>query len=428
MDFPNILQIEPTNTCNFSCIMCMRNFWDANLGFMDVDLYKKIINEASDNAKRVVLYGMGEPLHHPGFIEMVRLAREKLNQESEIFFSTNGSLLKPNIADKLVINIGVDSISVSVDTSDFAKLEKIRVGAMAKQIFETLKYLSKIKEKAKRDFKLGVEAVIMKSNLADLPTLTRNLGELGIDYLTVSHIIPYNQIIGKEIVYFTYSKEAYQIAKEIADLGWSFIRDSIYETFRLTYGDYGGFNSLAKMNEIMARAKDLGIEVNFPLIIDYKELRPLIKEVERVFEESKKIASSYGMKIDLPAIFLSSKNRHCPYIDKNAMVIRHDGKVAPCFNFMYTHTLYINKHMRTEKEVIFGDLNYQSIREVWNSPEYTSFRGYLRDINRHVPWCGDCPYSSLECWFTRSNEMDCYGNKPSCSECLYSVDIAKCLI
>ena len=45
-----------------------------------------------------------------------------------IIVSTNGSLLKPQIARK-ILKIGIDSLSFSIDTADLAKLGRIREGS-----------------------------------------------------------------------------------------------------------------------------------------------------------------------------------------------------------------------------------------------------------------------------------------------------------
>jgi len=44
-DFPIFLIIEPTNNCNFDCIMCPRPNMTRPIGNMSLDLFKKIIDE-----------------------------------------------------------------------------------------------------------------------------------------------------------------------------------------------------------------------------------------------------------------------------------------------------------------------------------------------------------------------------------------------
>ena len=62
--FPLNIGIEPSNYCNFNCIMCTHNKITRPKGFMDIRTYKKIIDEvASTNPEtRIYLDLYGEPL------------------------------------------------------------------------------------------------------------------------------------------------------------------------------------------------------------------------------------------------------------------------------------------------------------------------------------------------------------------------------
>ncbi|MCD6485522.1 MAG: SPASM domain-containing protein [Candidatus Odinarchaeota archaeon] len=427
-EYPDIIQMEVTNNCNFNCIMCIRHFWKARLGDMSYSLFEKVATEAFPHAKRVVMYGEGEPLVHPQFFDLAKLTRELLPQEGTIFFSTNGSLLTPRVGDKLVKKIGVDEIAVSVDSSDFVKLKKIRVGAKPSEIFEHIKHLGKIKKDAKRDFKLGVETVIMKANLTDLPYLIEQVAEMNVDYISVSHLVPYTEALAKQAVYVLVTQEAYDIIKDAIDYGWDLIRLSAYEKLALSYG----YEERTKASEILKtlwnKAKEREVEINIPLVLKEKEKLGNMHFVEKVFDEARRVAQEMGIEVILPDILPKETERTCPYIEKNAAMIRSDGEVVPCFNFSYTHTSFVNGHTKQEEYVSFGNVKERTLKEIWNSKEYKEFRDLRRDMHNNIPWCGNCPFSTMDCWFVRSNEMDCYGQKPSCSECLYSVNITRCLL
>ncbi|MCD6515586.1 MAG: radical SAM protein [Candidatus Odinarchaeota archaeon] len=427
-EYPDVIQIDITNRCNFSCIMCIRNFWEEKLGDMPFDLFRKIADEAFPNIKRVTLYGEGEPLLHPDFIKMVKLAREKLPKEGTIFFSTNGSLLNRNIADTLLRDIGVDSIAFSVDSFDFVKLKNIRIGAEPSIIFKNLRYLSKIKDKSVRDFKLGIEVTLMKSNLKDLPHIVDVAAAWDIDFISVSQIVPYSRQFADEIFYLTISKQSLELSRDILEAGWDIILQSIYEIYALYYGGNPSLAATRKLKSLWNEARKRGTDLNPNLVILHKGKISEIKKAEKIFDRAKKLAIRYGIELELPNLFPDDYTRSCPYVDKNATVIRFDGEVAPCLNYLYTHYTFINEHMRLDRSVSFGNVKNQTIKEIWNSEKYVAFRNILKDMRKNTPWCGNCPYSSTGCWYSFTNDYDCYGNSPSCSECLYSVNIARCLI
>lgn len=65
LDVPQTLSIEPTNYCNLACISCSSQIISRDKGYMDFDLFKKIIDDASNiGVSSVHLWLHGEPLLH----------------------------------------------------------------------------------------------------------------------------------------------------------------------------------------------------------------------------------------------------------------------------------------------------------------------------------------------------------------------------
>ena len=220
-DFPDALQIEVTNRCNFNCLMCIRHVWNAKLSDLDIDLYKGIAESDFSRLNKLVLYGIGEPFFNPHFLDMLRISRTHLPKESEILISTNGSLLTPKVAEKILKDIGVDSISFSIDTMDIAKLENIRRNSKPRTIMENLQYIAKIKKESRRTFKLGVEAVVMKENFRDIPQLVKNLAERDVDYILISHVVPYTETILKETAYTTLIRPPFEVIRFFSNYRWN---------------------------------------------------------------------------------------------------------------------------------------------------------------------------------------------------------------
>ena len=73
--------VEPTNACNLSCSTCVRHAWDEPEGFMEWEHVRGGGRGARGGrrgaAGTVALMGLGEPLLHPRFLDMVRLAKER---------------------------------------------------------------------------------------------------------------------------------------------------------------------------------------------------------------------------------------------------------------------------------------------------------------------------------------------------------------
>jgi len=89
--FPEEIQLEVTNRCNFKCKMCPREKMNLPEKDMSIDTLDKIIKNLI-RPYRFILTGWGEPLLHPHFFEIVIKIREKF-PSAKIDFTTNGILL-----------------------------------------------------------------------------------------------------------------------------------------------------------------------------------------------------------------------------------------------------------------------------------------------------------------------------------------------
>ncbi|MCD6457212.1 MAG: tungsten cofactor oxidoreductase radical SAM maturase [Thermoproteales archaeon] len=131
-----------------------------------------------------------------------------------------------------------------------------------------------------------------------------------------------------------------------------------------------------------------------------------------------------NVSIRLPEFSLKTE-RKCYFIENGATCVTWNGRVAPCYNFLHSYTCFIYGREKNIKQIVFGDLNNEKLLEVWFKPEYVKFRYKVRFFR--YPSCTDCKFHDI-CDFAESNLMDCWGNEPSCADCLYSRGIVQCPI
>lgn len=145
-DFPLNIIVEPGNYCNLNCTTCANNKLTRPKGQMNILLYKKIIDEISQENPytRLWLDFYGEPLLQKFKIYyMIDYARKKGLKNIEI--NTNGTLLDREMAEMLLDS----QISfISIDCDGFSKeiYEKIRVGANRDITYANIEYLLKRKK------------------------------------------------------------------------------------------------------------------------------------------------------------------------------------------------------------------------------------------------------------------------------------------
>lgn len=130
---PFCLQIESTNACNLRCVMCPRQAMTRPVGFMDLRLFRKIIDETVP-LDHVWLHHFGEPLLHPRIEEMIAYAKEA--NIRQVGISTNATLLTSDRWDAL-IESGLDHLIISVDGIREA-YDRLRVGGNWDEIYRNI--------------------------------------------------------------------------------------------------------------------------------------------------------------------------------------------------------------------------------------------------------------------------------------------------
>lgn len=114
---PHTIWIEPTNVCNYKCPHCPVSIgMDRCTGFMDFELYKKIIADIAPfmKGKWVSLHYLGESTLHKQLTDMIALADQK---SIKTLFFTNGSLLKKEKVTQL-IQAGLKRLTISIDATN----------------------------------------------------------------------------------------------------------------------------------------------------------------------------------------------------------------------------------------------------------------------------------------------------------------------
>ena len=123
---PTRVWVELTNHCNLRCSFCGNRLLAENdRGFMSLDLFKQLVDEASGKIRQFNLFHRGESLLHPQVGEMIGYANLKGIRTR---LHTNGTVLTPDLCNE-IINKGLDVISFSFDGYDKEMYERNRVGA-----------------------------------------------------------------------------------------------------------------------------------------------------------------------------------------------------------------------------------------------------------------------------------------------------------
>lgn len=112
------LSAEVSGRCNLNCRMCLRAASDngrTGNGLMSDTTWRRVLKSADQGVERATLVGFGEPLTHPGFLDM---ADDCDRVGWHYGMSTNGLLLGKDLARGLSRLQGLIHVNFSLDSAD----------------------------------------------------------------------------------------------------------------------------------------------------------------------------------------------------------------------------------------------------------------------------------------------------------------------
>ncbi len=189
MELPTFVQIEPVGQCNLRCKMCAIQFREDGpphgpLAFMDFTKFTALVDQFPA-LEELQLQGLGEPMMHPKFFDMVAYAAER---GVKVSTNTNLTLLNPRRAERCVTS-GLDTLHFSIDGATAEMYEGIRVYAKYERVIANLALLQETKARLGSAYPhLRMVTVLMRRNLHELPDLVRLAHRYGVNTMFVQHL------------------------------------------------------------------------------------------------------------------------------------------------------------------------------------------------------------------------------------------------
>jgi radical SAM protein with 4Fe4S-binding SPASM domain len=189
MNLPTQLQLEPVGQCNLRCQMCSIQFRQDGPpygppAFMQFELFTRIVDQFA-GLQELHLQGLGEPMMHPRFFDMVEYASGKGIRVST---NSNLTLLNDKRATRCVTS-GLNSLHVSIDGATAETYERIRVRAHFDRVVANLQRLLSARERlGSSSPHLRLVMVIMRQNLHELPDIVRLAHGWSMESIFVQHL------------------------------------------------------------------------------------------------------------------------------------------------------------------------------------------------------------------------------------------------
>ena len=365
--------LEPTNACNLACSTCVRHAWDEPEGFMEWTTFEAVVDglttaraaRPADQAPPAIAFmGLGEPLLHPRFLDMVRLVKER-GLRAEV--TTNALLLDDQLAAGL-LEAGLDQLVVSIDGASAEAFGRVRSGASLERVVENVRRLHDQRgPNYGPGMRIGVEFVAMRSNVAELPGLSRLAARLGATFIIVSNVLAYTPELLDETLY---------------DHGASSLSGA--ETTAAPRWQLPAFDWDERLGAALGEALTRSGPVSF-----------------------------FGAEPE------ATRSR-CPFVHADACAVAWHGGVSPCPPLLHTYTCFVRGREKRMVRWEVGTVPQETLAAVWAKPDYVAFRERVRRFD--FPPCTDCG-----CELAEANEEDCLGNPhPTCGDCLWARGVIRC--
>ncbi len=163
--WPDIVQIESTNLCNAKCVFCPRDEMHRRQGVMDMDLYRKVVDECVTlGITHLRVHNYGEPFLDKTLVEKVRYAKER--GIAEVGMISNGSLIFEDIAQGM-IDAGLDAINISVDASGKEVFESTRLNLDYDVVIRNIETLVRLRKASGRVRPKLILSFVRQNNSVD---------------------------------------------------------------------------------------------------------------------------------------------------------------------------------------------------------------------------------------------------------------------
>lgn len=140
-EYPRLVSVETTSRCNAECPFCPYNVKQRDKKNMDEDLFLKIIEDCREfPLEGIEPFLNGDPFVDPRIIPRLAHIKDRL-PKTKIGLYTNGYGLIPKKIDELVKMGGLETLTVSLNTLDPVRYQRI-MGFKLEKTLDNMRYLS----------------------------------------------------------------------------------------------------------------------------------------------------------------------------------------------------------------------------------------------------------------------------------------------
>jgi glycosidase/MoaA/NifB/PqqE/SkfB family radical SAM enzyme len=192
---PSTLYLTVTERCNLRCQHCITDAPQRTASGRARTMQPFVLDALGDALAAADYFGFahgGESLVAPIFKDALRrIQKARREQPYTVHLLSNGMLLTPQTVDELV-DLGINSLAVSLDGVTAETNDTIRLGADLRVICHNLRHAVALRQKRGADLRIGISTVVLRDNVDELVALGQLAVELGIDWIKVEETFVMN--------------------------------------------------------------------------------------------------------------------------------------------------------------------------------------------------------------------------------------------
>lgn len=167
MGMPVSISTELTNICNLRCPECSSGSgrMQRERGYMDLDLFKRVMKELRPYLYNTNLYFQGEPMLHPLFFAFLANT-EKIHTT----ISTNGHFLSEENSEKIVRS-GLNKLIISLDGIDQETYSSYRISGDFNTVIDGIKNVTGARKRFNSSLKIEIQCLVNKLNESQIPRI-----------------------------------------------------------------------------------------------------------------------------------------------------------------------------------------------------------------------------------------------------------------
>ena len=180
---PVIINIEPTNLCNLSCLHCPTGAGKLSrkTGYMDNGFLENIISQIQKHSIAVQLYFQGEPFLNKNLLEFIKIIKENHNF---LIINTNGHFFEETVYLKKLVHLLPDKIIISLDGATEETYKVYRKNGDFNKVVNGIKNIVSVKKELGLKLpRIVMQFIVMKHNEQEIDQVKEMSENLGVDKL-----------------------------------------------------------------------------------------------------------------------------------------------------------------------------------------------------------------------------------------------------